>query len=97
MGHNITRAYGNEERDRRLEVVKLLTALSYCVGGSFICSVFQHQSQHQINAYNTTNNDIPLLSHARQLKNLVLQYVGVCTEGVNIILRINMRSIHYQY
>ena len=26
---------GNEERDRRLEVVKLLTALSYCVGGSF--------------------------------------------------------------
>ena len=26
----------NEERDRRLEVVKLLTALSYCVSGSFI-------------------------------------------------------------
>ena len=30
----------NEERDRRLEVVKLLTTLSYCVDGSFI-SVFQ--------------------------------------------------------
>ena len=26
---------GNEERDRRLQVVKLLTALSYCVGSSF--------------------------------------------------------------
>ena len=33
---------GNEERDRRLQVVKLLTALSYRVGGSLICSVFQH-------------------------------------------------------
>ena len=32
----------NEERDRRLQVVKLLTALSYRVGGSLICSVFQH-------------------------------------------------------
>ena len=31
---------GNEERDRRLEVVKFLTALSYCVvGGSFIFCV----------------------------------------------------------
>ena len=30
---------GNEERGRRLEVVKLLTA---CVGGSFICPVFHH-------------------------------------------------------
>ena len=26
---------GNDERDRRLEVVKLITALSYCVGSSF--------------------------------------------------------------
>ena len=33
---------GNEERDRRLEVVKLLTELSYGVSGSFIFSVFQH-------------------------------------------------------
>ena len=34
---------GNEERDRRLEVGKLLTALSYCVvGGSFTFAVFQH-------------------------------------------------------
>ena len=40
------RAYGNEERDKRLEVVKLLTAFSYCVGGCFICSVFQYYSQH---------------------------------------------------
>ena len=31
---------GNEKRDKRLEVVKLLTALSYCVDGSFILSVF---------------------------------------------------------
>ena len=30
----ITRAYGNEERDRRVEVVKLLTASSYCVGAT---------------------------------------------------------------
>ena len=31
---------GNEERDRRLQVVKLLTALSYCVDSSFmfLCS-----------------------------------------------------------
>lgn len=27
---------GNEERHRRLEVVTLLTALCYCVGGSYI-------------------------------------------------------------
>ena len=39
-----TRNYGNEERDRRLQVVKLLTALNYCVGGSYILSVFQHYS-----------------------------------------------------
>ena len=38
------RANINEERDRRLELVKLLDALIYCVGGSFICSVFQHYS-----------------------------------------------------
>ena len=38
----LTRAYWNEERERRLEVVKLLTALSYCVDGSFIWSAFQH-------------------------------------------------------
>ena len=33
---------GNEERDRRLQAVKLLTALSYCVGSSFYFFVFQH-------------------------------------------------------
>ena len=32
----------NEERNGRLEVVKLLTVLSYCVGGAFISSVLQH-------------------------------------------------------
>ena len=31
---------GNEERDRRLQVVKLLTALNYCVGGSSLFAVF---------------------------------------------------------
>ena len=31
---------GNEERDGRRRLVKLLTSLSYCVGGSFIPSVF---------------------------------------------------------
>ena len=30
---------GNEERDRRLQVVKLLTALSYCVGDSSLFAV----------------------------------------------------------
>ena len=50
---------GNEERDRRLQVVKLLTALSYCVGGSLACSVFQLSSQHQINATATTTITIP--------------------------------------
>ena len=30
---------GNEERDKRLQVVELLTALSYCVGSSFISFV----------------------------------------------------------
>ena len=43
-GYN-TRTWGNEERDRRLEVVKLHTALSYrVVGGSFIFAVFHHSS-----------------------------------------------------
>ena len=32
----LIRKYGNEERDRRLEVVKRLTSLIFCaVGGSF--------------------------------------------------------------
>ena len=40
----ITKSYWKEERDRRLEVVKLLTTLSYCVaGGSFIFAVLEHQ------------------------------------------------------
>ena len=41
--HQISPHYkngGNEERDRRLQVVKLLTALSYCVGGSSLFAVF---------------------------------------------------------
>ena len=38
----LIRGYGNKEHNRRLEVVKLLTAVSYCVGDSFICSSFQH-------------------------------------------------------
>ena len=36
-----TRICGNEERDRRFQVVKVLAALNYCVGGSYILSVFQ--------------------------------------------------------
>ena len=31
---------GNEERDKRLQVVKLLTALSYCVGGFSLFAMF---------------------------------------------------------
>ena len=38
-----TKKCGDEERDRRPEVVNLLTAsISYSVGDSSICSVFQH-------------------------------------------------------
>ena len=33
---------GTAERDRRLELIKLLPVLRYCVSGCFNCSVFQH-------------------------------------------------------
>lgn len=39
---------GNEGRHRRLEVVKILTAMIYCVGHSSIFTVFQQQSWDRI-------------------------------------------------
>ena len=52
----MTGADGDEELDIRLEVGKFLNALIYCVGDSFICSVFHHVSQHQIHAYKSTTH-----------------------------------------
>ena len=37
-------------------MINLLIALSYSVGVSSMCSVFQQKSQHQINAYNSITN-----------------------------------------
>ena len=58
---------GNEERDRRLEVVNFPTAISYCVGGYF----------YLYGVPALVLGSVQLLNHARQRKKLVLQWVCV--------------------